>query len=182
VTRAGSAPERLVAAVEALELRPGDEVLEIGCGRGVAAELICRRLTTGHLLALDRSTTAISAATARNADAVAAGRATFVTAALEDTGPGLLGGYHRVLAVNVNLFWTGPAQRELRLIADHLRPDGTLWLWYDPPDPGRADHIESRLLDHLRRTGFRADTDRRPAGRSLLLSVRATRGHLADHD
>ncbi len=46
---------RLQAVVEQLDIRPGDRVLEIGCGHGVAATLICERLESGRLRRFDRS-------------------------------------------------------------------------------------------------------------------------------
>jgi ubiquinone/menaquinone biosynthesis C-methylase UbiE len=75
---------RQVEAIEALGIRPDDRVLELGCGHGVAAGLVCERLTTGYLVALDRSQTMIEVATKRNAEHVASGRARFVCTALED--------------------------------------------------------------------------------------------------
>lgn len=164
-------PERLAWAVQLLELEPGSRVLEVGGGRGVAAALVCAQLVDGCYVGIDRSAPAVTAARDRNADHVAAGRALFLQQALEDADPTGLGDVDRVLAVNVNLFWTGDAQRELLLVSELLRPGGRLVLVFDPPDPARADQLEQALAEHLARAGFSCRTARRQAGRSTLLGV-----------
>jgi ubiquinone/menaquinone biosynthesis C-methylase UbiE len=79
------ASERQWRAVEELDIQPGDRVLELGCGHGVAASLVCDKLGPGgHLTAIDRSPKMIHAATSRNAEHVAAGRATFVCTTFEE--------------------------------------------------------------------------------------------------
>jgi len=163
-----------VAAVDLLDVQPDDLILEIGCGRGVAAELICRRLRSGRLLALDRSAKAIVAATVRNAEAVAAGTATFAVGALEDADVATPGRYDKILAVNVNLFWVRPAHRELRLIAGLLRPDGRLWLCYDPPGAHQLARMEAALTDRLKRAGYHCTASTGATGRSTLLTVTGT--------
>jgi precorrin-6B methylase 2 len=56
---------RLRAIADALPLRPGVRVLEIGCGPGaLAREIACRVGTGGHVLAIDRSPKAIALARA----------------------------------------------------------------------------------------------------------------------
>jgi cyclopropane fatty-acyl-phospholipid synthase-like methyltransferase len=167
----GRAPERLVAAVDGLDVRQGDRVLEIGCGRGVAAQLIARRLTDGQLVALDRSAAATAAAVERNAEAVANGVVRFVTMSMADVDPAVLGRFDRVFAVNVNLFWVGPARRELHLIRELLKPAGVLVLCYDPPRAEQVDRLRTTLVEHLASAGFRASTRTRPLARSTLLLV-----------
>src|ERR671925_420885 len=72
---AGKASERFVWAVDTLEVRPADRLLEVGCGHGVAVSLVCERLTTGTITAVDRSPKMIEMATRRNREHVDAGRA-----------------------------------------------------------------------------------------------------------
>lgn len=165
------APERLEWAVQLLELAPSSRVLEVGGGRGVAAALICARLATGRYVGIDRSATAVAAARERNAQHVDAGRAAFAQQALDEVEPGALGAFDRVLAVNVNLFWTRDPQRELALVSELLAPGGRLVLVFDPPDPGRADQLEQALLQHLTSAGFDGEAARRQADRSTLLAV-----------
>ena len=75
---------RLAAIVDALPLRPQSRVLEIGCGPGAAARAVAARLVTGHILAIDRSASAIAQARAAAAEEIAAGRMSVRQAAIED--------------------------------------------------------------------------------------------------
>ncbi|MDG4885407.1 methyltransferase domain-containing protein [Mesorhizobium sp. WSM4884] len=76
--------ERISAFVEALPLKPGLRVLEIGCGPGVAARAVARRIGDGFILAIDRSENAIQLARAGSADEIASGRLDFRQVAIED--------------------------------------------------------------------------------------------------
>ena len=75
---------RLAAIVDALPLQPHSRVLEIGCGPGAAARAVAARLVTGHILAIDRSASAIAQATAAAADLIASGRMSLRHVAIED--------------------------------------------------------------------------------------------------
>ena len=75
--------ERFLWAVDTLALDPADRVLEVGCGHGVAVSLVCERLTSGRITAIDRSKKMIEMAARRNREHVAGGRAVLKTAALE---------------------------------------------------------------------------------------------------
>jgi cyclopropane fatty-acyl-phospholipid synthase-like methyltransferase len=74
-----------VAVVDALPLRPGLRVIEIGCGPGAAAREVAERVgPTGHVLAVDRSVRAISQLRNSAAELIAAGRLTPRQAAVEE--------------------------------------------------------------------------------------------------
>jgi ubiquinone/menaquinone biosynthesis C-methylase UbiE len=99
--------ERLRAIVDQLNIRPSDRVLEIGCGHGVAATLVCERLETGHLTAIDRSQKMIEAARHRNGAEIEAGKAEFIVAKLEDLDLGDRR-FDKIFAVRVGLFHRDP--------------------------------------------------------------------------
>jgi ubiquinone/menaquinone biosynthesis C-methylase UbiE len=127
--------ERLRSIVERLDVRPDDRVLEIGCGHGVAATLVCERLEGGHLTAVDRSAKMIEAATRRNAAYVEAGRAEFLVADLEDLDLGERR-FDKIFAVRVGLFHREP-ERARSLVERWLAPGGELSVFYDAPSGAR---------------------------------------------
>jgi ubiquinone/menaquinone biosynthesis C-methylase UbiE len=123
--------DRLQRLVERLALRPGEHVLEIGCGHGVAATLVCERLDGGAYTAVDRSPAMIAAARRRNAAHVAAGRAEFLVMALEalDLGDRR---FDVIFAARVGLFHREPARA--RGYAERwLAPGGRIVTEYDAP-------------------------------------------------
>ena len=146
-------PERIRWAVETLSVEPGDRLLEIGGGSGVAASLVCERLDRGRLLLIDRSATAIERARRRNPEYVASGRLALETVDLADFEPGDER-FDKVLAVNVNVFWTTPAAEELAHIRRALEPHGRLFLVYETPNATRARQAVARVVDALRANGF----------------------------
>jgi ubiquinone/menaquinone biosynthesis C-methylase UbiE len=123
--------ERLRAVVERLAIRPDDRVLEIGCGHGVAATFVCERLDRGRLTAIDRSPKMIAAAERRNAAHVAAGRAEFLVARLEDLDLGDRR-FDKVFAVRVGLFQREPDLAHA-LVEPYVAPGGKVVSVFDPP-------------------------------------------------
>lgn len=130
---------RLRAVVDALPLRPGLRVLEIGCGPGAAAREVAQRIGNGHVLAIDRSERAIAQVRAGCDDEIEAGRLSARCVAveefklLEDEAPfdlafairvGALDGRHPHLQ-----------QRALERISRALTPSGRLLI--DGGDPLR---------------------------------------------
>ncbi|SDC60184.1 class I SAM-dependent methyltransferase [Niabella drilacis] len=75
---------RLAAIVNALPLWPGIRVLEIGCGPGVAAREIAKRIGNGYILGIDRSAKAIQQARKSALAGIAPGILEFQQIAVED--------------------------------------------------------------------------------------------------
>jgi SAM-dependent methyltransferase len=148
------AADRLVWAVDTLAVGPTDRVLEIGCGHGVAVSLVCERLDDGgSITAIDRSPTMIEAATRRNADHVAAGRASFQAASLHEADLGDAR-FDKIFAIHVGAFLRGDPARELRIVRDHLAPGGSFHLMYQPLVPSEAEATAARLSAVLADHGF----------------------------
>ena len=154
--------ERFGWAVDTLALDPAGRVLEVGCGHGVAVSLVCERLTSGRITAIDRSQKMIEMATRRNREHVAGGRAVLKTAALEQADFGNER-FDKVFAFDVAPFWLQPKDA-LGIVRRHLAP--------------MAWSISSGTLDTRARPGSRpgGPAEREdPAGR-VLREPRAGQG------
>lgn len=131
-TMASSVSERILQAVDALPLRPGVRVLEIGCGPGVAAREIVRRYPDAFVLGIDRSATAIRQALAGSQNQVSLGQLAFRVAAAESFA--LKAGepaFHFAFALRVGAFdGRHPEVGLLALprIGAALVPGGTLFI------------------------------------------------------
>ncbi|MGV9451723.1 SAM-dependent methyltransferase [Streptomyces sp. NPDC003635] len=150
-------PARIAQAVAMLDVRPADRLLEIGCGGGVAVQLVCPLLGTGTIVAVDRSAKAVERAVGRNTGAIEAGRAECAQASFtrpELSAAGLSGRrFDKIFAINVNLFWTGPARAELALALSLLAPGGALYAFYAPPGR-REEEVAAKVSAGFEAAGF----------------------------
>jgi SAM-dependent methyltransferase len=76
--------DRLATIVDALPLRPGLRVLEIGGAPGAAAKEVARRIGGGHVLVIDRSARGVALTERNVADEIAAGVLSVRQVAAED--------------------------------------------------------------------------------------------------
>ncbi|MET7749801.1 class I SAM-dependent methyltransferase [Micromonospora sp. NPDC005367] len=151
--------------VETLAIDPDDQVLEIGCGRGTAVFLVADRLTSGRIVAIDRSATMVRLAAQRNEIHISSGRAEIRRAELEsvDFPPGH---FTKIFAVNVSLFWLGAATPQMDRLRHLLAPQGRLYVFGERPTAANVSATEQLLATH----GFATTTTIEPAGQGRVLS------------
>jgi ubiquinone/menaquinone biosynthesis C-methylase UbiE len=128
--------------------------LEVGCGHGVAVSLVCERLTSGRITAIDRSKKMIEKAAHRNREHVAGGKAVLKTAELEETNFGDER-FDKVFAFNVAPFWLQP-KNALGIVGRQLSPDGAVYLFWDARhmQSGGARELANRLIERVRLANF----------------------------
>ena len=149
-------------------------MLEIGCGQGVATRLVLERLTTGHILALDRSGKMIAAVEASAAQDLAAGRLKLraepiETARFDKT-------FDRVFAVNVD-FNLRLGDGWPALLRAALKPDGLLVLAFEaPPGSDKAQGFAALSRARLETGGFTATV--RDAGAGIMVITARMAGTL----
>src|SRR3954470_8327075 len=147
-------PARIRWSVDFMDVQPNDHVLEIGCGPGAGAELICSRLVSGKLFAIDRSESGVDRTKRRCAKYVEAGRLTvrqIDLATLRVPVKRLT----KVFAFNVNLFWVRECADEVALLHERLVPGGAVYLFYEANRPELVPTIVKKASEALMGGGFR---------------------------
>ncbi len=147
-------PARIRWAVDFMDVRPSDHVLEIGCGPGAGAELICQRLETGKLFAIDRSESGVDRTRRRCKRYVDAGRLTVRQIDLATLRVPVKR-LHKVFAFNVNLFWVRDCQDEIALLHERVLPGGVVHLFYDAGRPEQVSEVKEKASAALAEGGFR---------------------------
>ena len=146
-------PDRIRWAVDFIDVQPADHILEIGCGPGYAAELICSRLETGRLFAIDRSESGVDRSRRRCARFLESGRLTVRQIDLATLRVPVRR-LHKVFAFNVNLFWVRRCADEVALLHDRLLPGGTVNLFYDATRPEQVPEVVTKTSAALTDAGF----------------------------
>lgn len=144
-------PERFTWAAALVAPQPTDRVLEIGCGAGLLVEQLADRLTTGQLIALDKSGPMVQKAAQRNATYITAGKVALVRSEFADyTTPQP---FDRIVSFNVNFFWKGQ-QAELKVLRELIRPKGKIFAFFDAPFNSTISQLAAQITQHLQQAGF----------------------------
>lgn len=170
-------PERARWAVDRLGVTPGSHVLEVGCGHGQAAALICEIVgETGSLTAVDRSTLMMEVASTRLKSWAGSGRLHLLCGAIEES---LIPdqAYDIAFGFSVAPMWRSPDVTAAVWRA--LKPGGTLHLFDQPPGWQHAADVDAYaapVLAALQGYGFETfppESDRLTGG--WAVHIRAAR-------
>ena len=98
---------RNLRTLELLDIRPGDRVLELGFGPGLAVKRASELATSGKVVGIDHSALMLREARRRNAAEIRTGRVELLLGSA-DALPRFEERFDKVLAVNVFMFWEDP--------------------------------------------------------------------------
>jgi len=169
-------------AVQLLEPKAGDQVLEVGYGTGAAIARLSALVTPGVVGGVDRSLEMLRMASRRNASAIAKGRVRLLVASAEAL-PYARERFDKALSVHTMYFWPDPLRpfTELRRV---LKPGGRLVLAYRSdremrtrfPRPTYRYYGERQVVRLLRSAPFEeVRVVRRRLGKATVLFVIAVR-------
>jgi ubiquinone/menaquinone biosynthesis C-methylase UbiE len=139
-----------VWASDLLQIRPGDNVLEIGFGPGAVVQHLSTLVQTGHVAGVDPSGEMVEQARARNTDAIQGGHIDLRQGSVEDL-PFDDDRFDRALAINSMQVWPDAAAG-LREIRRGLKPGGLIALGFTP----YSGQPRSGLTEALGAAGFSA--------------------------
>lgn len=142
-------------AVDLLEVRPNDRVLEVGFGPGLAVQELARRARNGYVAGVDTSPLMVRQASQRNAAAIRARRVDLRVAGVSAI-PFADADFTRALAVNSIQFWPNP-DADLRELMRVLRPGGRLAIVLQPrwaPTEAEVLSVRDELIERVRAAGY----------------------------
>ncbi len=161
--------------ISLLNLRPEDQILELGFGAGKAIELVAAQTTNGHVAGIDLSQEMVRAASRRNDQAIKAGQVALRHADLT-TLPFAENQFDKIFSIQTLYFWPNPP-RALAEIFRVLKPGGVLIVTLstgkiDPIETTGLEHyqliLEEQVIPSMKQLGFtRADIKQGPASRQF---------------
>ena len=144
--------ERFEWAVEMLDIKPDDKILEIGCGAGLAVELVAGKLGGGSITAIDRSEAMIKLASNRNSQYIASKKAKLVTGEFSNLRFDAHS-FNKIFAFNVGSLLKNN-KNEFNTVRSWLTTDGKLYIFYQPPFE-KTTQIAKEVNEQLKENNFR---------------------------
>lgn len=129
--------------ISLLELKPEDQILELGFGTGKAIELVAAQATNGHVFGIDLSQAMVHAASRRNARAIKAGQVALCQGDLT-TLPFADNQFDKVFSIQ-NLYFWPDLPHALAEIFRVLKPGA---MFVVTLSTGKVDTAETTGLEH----------------------------------
>lgn len=149
--------ERNQWTVDLLDIKPGDQVLEIGFGPGLSIGSIAKKLSNGgKVVGIDHSEVMLEQATHRNHQWIVQGLVELKNLKVEE-GHLLSGHFNKIFAVNCFMFWDDPVDI-LKKLFDKMTPNGLIAITHQPRNRGATDDdailASKKISENLRTAGF----------------------------
>ena len=146
-----------------LDVKPTDNILEIGFGSGRAIELLTTQAINGHISGIDLSQTMLHVANQRNAQAISRGQVELrqgdvITLPFDDAQ------FDKIFSIHTLYFWPDYSQAIAEIIRV-LKPNGLLILTFSPgkiaADGSKEISpfqkiVEEQVLPEMKQCGFSA--------------------------
>ena len=136
-------------AVDILDVRPDDTVLDIGCGGGAAISKIADKITSGNVFGVDHSELSVELSTLSNKENVECGKVVISKASVEAMPFGD-NCFDRIITVESFYFWPDPSEN-LKEVYRVLKKGGKFLIAADINGDAQLDEkdIESINKFHL---------------------------------
>ena len=152
--------------LDAMAVREGDRVLEVGCGTGRLIGEMAKGIGRGHVEGIDFSDQMVAIAERRNRDLIASGRVK-ITKGDFDELEYQRGCFDKVCSVNTAYFWSRP-ESTARKIVEILVPGGAVALAFEDIEQLRKRNLSAEVfrlftVEEIRNllddAGFASDID-----------------------
>ena len=143
--------------ISLLNLRPNDNVLEIGFGPGIAIKMMSEKIDTGSIYGIDHSELMLRNATDRNIEAINSGKVKLFLGSVGEL-PKFDRPIDKILDINSFQFWQNLGEQLISL-KNKMALNGTIALVHQPRKPGSTSEDSelsaNNFADILKSAGFK---------------------------
>lgn len=141
--------------ISEMNVKPEDEILEIGCGPGAAIKSISSVLTRGSVTGIDISEVMTRQALKRNAVEVQSGKVRLILGTVDDLNKKER--FDKIFGINVHIFWKNPVEEIIKL-KSFLKDTGQLILALQPRFAKKDEDVikeAEKTKEYYRKAGIK---------------------------
>ncbi len=147
--------ERTDWVLSFMDVKPDDNILEIGYGPGLAIEKLEKKIKNGLIVGVDVSDVMLKQASRRNAEGIKKNKLRLQQGTIDDLNY-KHNFFDHVFGINVSLFWKDPVS-EFKKIRNLLKPGGSLFIALQPryaKSNLEVREIGDRVKNEIIKAGF----------------------------